>query len=292
MRTRLAHRALSLLLLAAFSLSPLSPFAPAPASANADEDARFEALISDALRAYTEGEYEKALDIYFKAKVMRNLPEIDYSIALCYQKLNKCSAAKSSYERVLNRTPTEDMQTLIDKTKAKLDDLPKTCQETKAEPVAVVEPPKADPTPTPAPVTPTQPPPQADGGGVDWLAIGLMAGGGALVLAGLGTDLGSAGLIDDYNFYNTDPSSGTNAERRAKVDSLASDISTRKVAVWSLYGVGAAALITGTVFLLLPDSDKRASNATPDPDRSLADRLYLQPALNPDGAGLLLGGSF
>jgi tetratricopeptide (TPR) repeat protein len=292
-RRLLSTLTLLLALCVSVGLSPFSPPSSAFADAAADEDARFEALISDALRAYTEGDYEKAIDIYFKAKVMRNLPAIDYSIARCYHKLNKCSAAKNSYDRVLNRPANETPQELIDKSRAQLEEL-KTCQEAK-DAVVAVDPPKADPPKTDTTVV-TQPkvdPPKTDDSGkIDWLAIGLMSGGGALVLAGLGVDLGSASLTDDYNYYNTDPTSGTNAERRAKVDSLSSDITTRKVAVWSLYGAGAAALITGVVFLLLPE-DKATSGLNTSPsDTSLADRLYLQPALNPDGAGLLLGGSF
>lgn len=285
-RRLLSTLTLLLALCVSVGLSPFSPPSSAFADAAADEDARFEALISDALRAYTEGDYEKAIDIYFKAKVMRNLPAIDYSIARCYHKLNKCSAAKNSYDRVLNRPTNETPQELIDKSRAQLEEL-KTCQEAK-DAVVAVDPPKADPPKADPPKTDTT----DDSGKIDWLAVGLMSGGGALVLAGLGVDLGSASLTDDYNYYNTDPTSGTNAERRAKVDSLSSDITTRKIAVWSLYGAGAAALITGVVFLLLPE-DKATSGLNTSPsDTSLADRLYLQPALNPDGAGLLLGGSF
>lgn len=279
--SQLRRRLTSLILLAALLCGSIPPNI---SFADAEEDARFEALIGDALRAYTEGEYEKAIDIYFKAKVMRNLPDIDYSIARCYHKLNKCNAAKSSYERVLNRAAGEVSDDLITKSKTQIESL-KTCVEQKTDTVQVdppkVDPPKQDP---PKVDPPKQDPPKVDGGGggVDWLAIGLIGGGGALFLAGLGTDLGSQSLIDDYNYYNTDPTSGTNAERRAQVESLDSDITTRKIVVWSLYGLGAATLATGIVFLVMPDK----------PAESSTTGLYLQPALSPESAGLLLGGKF
>jgi len=244
---------------------PMSGFAQ-----DSDEE-RFEQVIGDALRAYNEGNYDKALDLYFEAKVLKDLAEIDYSIARAYHNKSKCSAAEKFYKRAQNRIDQlpEAYEAKIEEHLASLSECVEAEEpEDKPDPVVV------QPTPQPVPV---QPPPKEEKP-IDWLSIGIMAGGGAILIAGLGVDLGSAGLVDDHKMYTTDPTSGTNAERRAKIEDLESDIQTRKIVAITLYGVGGAALVAGTVlFFVRMDSGDEDTEST---------SWQLDPVFGADSAGM------
>ncbi|PIW01021.1 MAG: hypothetical protein COW42_06195 [Deltaproteobacteria bacterium CG17_big_fil_post_rev_8_21_14_2_50_63_7] len=217
---------------------------------DSDANERFDAVIGDALRAYNEGDFDRALDLYFEAKVINDLAEIDYSIARCYHKIGKCEAAKKFYDSALKRV-SELPETYEQKINEHIASLPETCiPEKQPEEVKVVE------VQTPEEKTPPvvlEPP-------TDWLSIGVMAGGGAVLLGGLGLDIASASLADEHKALKTDPATGTDASRKAKLDQLESDISTRKTIVIAMYGVGGAALITGTVLFFLRMNDDSASD--------------------------------
>ncbi|MDX9723364.1 MAG: hypothetical protein RBU37_21630, partial [Myxococcota bacterium] len=111
---------------------------------------------------------------------------------------------------------------------------------------------------------------------IDWLSIGIMGGGAAIAIAGLGVDLGSQGLIDDHKKYSSDISTGSNEERRTKVAELEDDISTRKLVSIVLYGVGGAALATGVVLFVLRSGSEQEEQASYD----------LLPVVDAEGAGL------
>ncbi len=241
------------------------------ATATANQDERFDSVIAEALRAYNEGNYDRAVTLYFEAKVIHDLAEIDYSIARSYHNLGNCEAAGRFYQRALDRG--DDLpETYRGRTRDYLANLDQTCVPKEVEVV----------TPTP-PTTPTEPPPPqqlpppVESGGVDWLSIGVMAGGGALLLTGLGIDLASGSLVDEHKDLHTNTALGTDEERRAKIKSIEDDIATRRAIVFALYGVGGAALITGVVLAILRmDSEDDGSAWT------------VQPALQADGAGLFL----
>lgn len=250
---------------------------------NEDEEDRFEQVIGDALRAYNEGDYDKALDLYFEAKVIKDLAEIDYSIARSYHNKSKCAAAEKFYKKAQSRISElpEAYEAKIEEHLASLDSCVEAEEPEEPEDPVVVQPQPIQPQPTPPPDEEKP---------IDWLSIGIMAGGGAVLLAGLGVDLGSAGLIDDHERYLTDPNSGTNAERRAKIDELESDIQTRQIVVYTLYGVGSAALITGTVlFLVRMDSGESDATAAEGED---ATTWQLEPTFSDDSAGMLFRTNF
>ncbi|MDX9723278.1 MAG: tetratricopeptide repeat protein, partial [Myxococcota bacterium] len=167
-------------------------------------------LIAEALRAYNEGNYDKALDLYFEAKVIEDLAEIDYSIARCYHNLQKCEQARKFYEKTMSRIDElpEGFDLRVQKQLVELE----SCVD--PEDTVVVtqpEPPPVDPQPVdPEPELPEE-------SSIDWLSIGIMGGGAAIAIAGLGVDLGSQGLIDDHKKYSSDISTGSNDERRTKV---------------------------------------------------------------------------
>lgn len=241
------------------------------------QDDRFERIIADALRAYNEGRYEAALDLYFEAKVLQDLAEIDYSIARTYHNLNQCDQAEKFYKRVQNR-----LSELPDGYEARVEkyliELPTTCVSAKPEEVKVVEP--VQPVPPTNPVEPARP---VDSGsaGPDWVSIGIMGGGAALLLGGLIVDVAGAGLVDEHKDLVTNPDSGTEEARRKRIAELEDEMDTQKIVAYTLYGIGGAALLTGTVLLIV-------NMASDDASGSAAADWQLHPALGPDGAGMTL----
>lgn len=251
--------------------------APTTAWAQDGDEERFNRAIGDALRAYNEGRYDKALDLYFEAKVIKDLAEIDYSIARTYHNLGQCNQAEKFYKKTQGRLGElpEGYEAKIDQYLA---ELPETCIPPEVEAPVIAE-------PEPVPVQPQPAPPPVDQSAeVDWLSIGIMGGGAAVLLAGLGVDLGSASLVDEHKDFATNPDSGTDEERRARMAELESDIDTRKIVVYTLYGVGGAALVTGTVlFFLRMDGDEAPADAT---------SWQLDPTFGPDSAGMNLRASW
>jgi tetratricopeptide (TPR) repeat protein len=56
-------------------------------------------LFTQASALYEAGDYEKALDLFQRAKVAKPLPAFDFNIALCNDRLGRWSEALAAYER-------------------------------------------------------------------------------------------------------------------------------------------------------------------------------------------------
>jgi len=56
-------------------------------------------LFSQGSALYEAGDYDKALDLFQRAKVAKPLPAFDYNIALCNDRLGRWSEALAAYER-------------------------------------------------------------------------------------------------------------------------------------------------------------------------------------------------
>jgi hypothetical protein len=107
--------------------------------------------------------------------------------------------------------------------------------------------------------------------GWDYAAWGLTIGGGALIVAGLATDVSGGGLVDEYE----DAASSGDA---SSYDSLRDDIESRQLTVYSLYGLGGAAAIAGVAMLVLAPGDGAMA--------------VVPTLLGPSTAGVAVGGSF
>src|SRR5690606_21348260 len=63
----------------------------------------FEAIVAEGMRYYGEGNYDAAIEKFFKAKLLRDEPELIYNIARSDDKKGDCNAAKRHYEMFVKR---------------------------------------------------------------------------------------------------------------------------------------------------------------------------------------------
>ncbi len=239
----------------------------APALAQDNTEA-FRDTISEATKLAYEGSFDAAILKYIEAKTLRDDPIIDYNIARCYHKKGDCTAAVAAYKTFVGRVDASEGD--VESAQAYLDELG-TCgveAPVVVEADPVVDP--VDPVPDPDPVVDPGP---SDGGatGYDYVAWGLTIGGGVFLATGVALDVAGASLVDDFK-------AAASAGDEAAYESLRDDIEGRQLTVYTLYGIGAAATVTGVVMLLLAPDDAATAIA---------------PAmLGPDAAGVVWAGRF
>jgi hypothetical protein len=117
------------------------------------------------------------------------------------------------------------------------------------------------------------------------LPLGLIIGG--VVAAGAGAGLHLWGLGADSELADQNgkwTAQGlSNEESLARFDGFAGDASTGSTVAFVLYGVGAAAIVTGAVIWALQGSDSGGDGKVD---------VVVAPAFIPAGGGLTLGGTF
>ena len=123
----------------------------------------------------------------------------------------------------------------------------------------------------PPPQTATRPQPGRALGVAGWTAVGT--GAALAVVAGV---LGDLADRERSAVENADP--GT--EWKPGLSGRADAFDRYRTGAWVAAGVGAAALVTGTVLLIVGRKGRRA------------ERVTLTPVIGPGGAGLSLGGRF
>jgi hypothetical protein len=113
-------------------------------------------------------------------------------------------------------------------------------------------------------------------GWVPWTVLGV---GVAAAAAGGGMTAWAADAADEANRYDSPMDGLTDAERKARYDEATSSVEARSLASYVLYGVGAAAIVTGVVLAALPgDADE-----TP---------VVVVPWGQPEGGGVAVHASF
>lgn len=240
-------------------------FASAPSAAMADDTEAFRTTITEATKLAYEGKFDEAIVKYIEAKTLRDDPVIDYNIARCYHKKGDCQAAVAAYNGFVERSDADSAD--VGSAREYLDEL----GDCGVVETPVIADPGPGPDPDPDPILDPGPDPGTnDGAGWSYAAWGLTIGGGVLVASGIALDVAGASLVDDYE-------AAAAVGDQASYDQLRSDIETRQLTVYTLYGVGAAATVTGVVLLLL---------APDEPGTAVA------PTLMGDGAGVVFGGRF
>ena len=121
------------------------------------------------------------------------------------------------------------------------------------------------------------PSPEAASTTVPWLLAG---GGVALVAAGVGMNVWGLDAASEARGYLGPGSDMSDDERKRAYDDAGDQASTRTTTAYILYGVGAAALGTGIVMLLIAPDAEEATSWQP------------APWVVPGGAGLSVGKEF
>lgn len=237
-----------------------------PVVAQEDLSEEFRRMIADATKLAYEGRYDEAILKYIEAKTLIDDPMLDYNIARCYHKKGDCKAATRFYQVVIDNPSTGDEERREARTYLEeLGDCAVTppvddkVVEDQGQPDEQIEEPASQ---------------QAEGGSsLGTVGLVTMISGGVIVASALALDVASAGLADDFEAA---------AERgdEAEFNRLSEDIDSRKTAVFALYGVGAAAAVTGVVLWVLADDDEEAP------------AVGAAPLITPHGGGVVFEGRF
>ena len=157
------------------------------------------------------------------------------------------------------------------------------------EPVEPDEPVPAEPDAV-AMATPDEPPDEPvddepvddepDGGGVNVVAISLIAGGAAIAIGGLVWDLALGGTRDDFEALQAQCEAGCDSATHARAEELQGDLDTGSIGTVLLYGLGGATAAVGIVLLVLSLGD--------DDEPPVA----VSPLLGPDRVGAVVGFEF
>ena len=241
-------------------------FADKPQSKAAKEKA--------AKKACATGDFAKGVDIL--ADLFTETDDIlyIYNSARCYQMNNQCTQSKSRFLEYLRKAKdiSESDRAETERQIADCDgSLAKTAQ-VEPPPVAATSipsgPATAPQTPDAATSTvssPPEPPPSGSSRGKGLRVAGIVSA--AVGVAAIGTGIGLA--MKANGLSTTDYSQSREDERTS-------------LKTWSMvgYGVGAAAIVTGVVLYVVGWPSEQSSS------------VALLPALAPDGASVLLKGSF
>jgi hypothetical protein len=237
-----------------------------PSVAFADDTEAFRDTITEATKLAYEGKFDAAIIKYIEAKTLRDDPVIDYNIARCYHKKGDCKAAMAAYKTFVSRVDAAeaDVEAAQDYL-VELGDCGVEAPIVEADPVLdPVEPDPVDPDPEPGAQT-------DEASAYEYTAWGLTIGGGVLLATGIALDLAGASLVDDYE-------AAAAAGDKSAYEGFRDDIEGRQFTVYTLYGLGAAATISGVVMLMLAPDD--------------AGSAFVPTLLGPDSAGFVWGGRF
>lgn len=242
------------------------------AVAQEDTSEEFRRMIADATKLAYEGRYDEAILKYIEAKTVVDDPLLDYNIARCYHKKGDCKAATRFYKVVIENPATGDEERREARTY--LEELGD-CSVTPPEDDVVVEeqgkPEEQSEPDGQSEVAASEP--SEGGSSLGTVGLVTMVSGGVIVASALALDVASAGLADDFE-------AAAARGDEAEFNRLSEDIDSRKRAVFALYGVGAAAAVTGVVLWVLAD------------DGEDAPAVGAAPLITPGGGGLVFEGRF
>lgn len=223
----------------------------------ADPTARIEELAQQASARYTAGAYVDAVELYLEAYRLGNAAALLYNIAVIYdRKIKDPELAISYYRRYVQapdadpsaaRRATQRIQSL--KTEQAKADAERREAELAAARKRMAPPPEA---PTPPAVAATVQPAEAD------TTLGWIVTGVGVVAAGVGVGLGvAAGSDQDAFDGSTDLNEKKSLRDSGQQKALLADV---------LMGVGAAAVITGIVLVVIAEPEPPAVSMTPTAD--------------------------
>lgn len=313
-----------LLLCGAVLAIALAAFVALPSEAHAqdDEEARFHAVVGEAMRYYTEEKYDAAIERFFAAKLIKDKPELVYNIARAYDKMGRCSTAKKhyaqflargdspdelrakarSYDEALGECPTTgtlaltcspadarvqiDGQTAAPCGQLTLEQGPHTLVVSAPGYVPIDRQVTIEAGETLATTIALNLEPSVAGGGGGSATVDSGGGfnwlGFSLVTAGAGLFIGAV-VIDVVNQANIDE-----LDRMPLGDpdrgSFEDALTTNQALMWTLGSIGIASLATGTVLWILGVGESSSSSAATSTDDALVD-WQLTPAVGPQGAG-------
>ncbi len=262
MRLAPAFPALLLLLAAA-------PAVAQPSPEDGTQQAR--AHLRTGVALYDDGRYDEAAREIEAAFALRPLPDLQYNLAQCYERLGRLKEAGDAYRRYLAGKPGADDEDTVKRRVANLDERMKAGDAGKPP---VVE--KERIVLKEVVIYREAPPPPGRGArfaayGLGVLAVGALASG----IAFSALAYRNAGVV----------SSGANAAMPPSFDAKYVDAQdaarTEVIAAWVGYGVAAAATAGAIgLFVLGRKIDREAP------------KLTLAPSLSPSGGGLAIAGVF
>jgi tetratricopeptide (TPR) repeat protein len=206
----------------------------------------------DARADFAAGRYQKAVDTFAQLFADTGDPLYLRNIGRCYQKMKRAQEATDSFQEYLlkgknlSKSERSEIEGYIKEMQAlKASEAPPppppppvvTPPPSIAPPPAAVAPPPSAALPPPAPMPPSAPPSAANDGR-SWRIAGIAtaAGGVALIAAGIGFGAAAQSAADDVG-----------KKYSSSTDSAGKRDATLQ---WVGYGVGAAALATGTLLYL------------------------------------------
>jgi hypothetical protein len=259
-----------LVVLAALVLSPAA--ARAASKENKDRLAKDRA----AKKACLTGETAKGVAILTDLYILTNDPTYIYNQGRCFEQNQRYEDAIGRFREYLVKAKASNGDERAD-----AEQHIATCQSYLGK-----KEPEATPAPIPAPVTQSIPTPSVvpvvppvavlpaaaekpSGGGRGLVIAGIVAGGvGVLgIVGGALSHMHANTLLDEAGTGTYDPSKEDSSKSFRKLE-------------WISFGVGAAALVTGTILVVLGSSSKGSSS------------ISIAPILGPDAGGLWLHGSY
>lgn len=236
-----------------------------------DDVARVEALSEEGAAAFGAGDFTRAIALFEEAYAITPVANLLYNIALCHERLNDPTTAARYYKQFI-LAPDADAEVRA-VALARMEEIE---QATRGSQVGVLGGGNAGGA-NPQPAQPQGP--QESGGLGGMGTIGIVTAGAGALLLGAGGVFGVLALNDQDDFDRArDPLTKAQAQDDAETKALTADI---------LMGAGAAALITGTVLLVVDltgDSETNTDDSGADGDESVRWR----PVIGPQGIGAVL----
>ena len=234
-----------------------------------------EALALEARRAYQDGRYEDAIQHYLRAFQLEAAGALLYNIAYVYdKKLAEKELAMAFYRRYIS-SPDAD-PSVVGRAMARLSALKKELGKTSDKPPVLLDTPTR---PAPAPARPDTVDPDS---GSRRSASGQLIGG--WVSAGTGIAALATGVALGFVAQKTHGEFRESLSLEEKRDLRASGQS-QALAADILMGVGAAAIVAGTVLILTAPKGRTRSG-------SADGGVHFGALATPNGAVMLLGGSW
>ncbi len=253
-------------LIASMALFPTVGWAQGEADAPVEDNndvQRVEELSAKGTDAFRAGRYKEAIGAFEQAYAITPVANLLYNIALCYEKLNDLDNAHAYYKRfIVAPDANADVRSTA---LARMDEIDQLRRNKAVDPLQGGGP--------------------GGGGGEKktppkdntWMNAGLITGGTGLALLGAGAVFGVLTISDTDDFDNSrDPVEKARAKDDATQKALVADV---------FYGLGAAALITGGIFIIM-DLTQGQEEAPPEAGASV------RPMIAPDGAGAMVEFSF
>lgn len=236
-----------------------------------DDVARVEALSEEGAAAFGAGDFTRAIALFEEAYTITPVANLLYNIALCHERLNDPATAARYYKQFI-LAPDADAEVRA-VALARMEEIE---QATRGSQVGALNGGDAGATNTP----PTQPQSAPKSQGLSNTGtIGIVTAGAGALLLGAGGVFGVLALNDQDDFDRArDPLTKAQAQDNAETKALTADI---------LMGAGAAALITGTVLLVIDLTGDSETN-TDDSGANSDESVRWRPVIGPQGVGAVL----